>query len=53
MRSDFLTAVSVQIALSFWDVTLLTIQRSSYKKYFCLCFKTLEGGVYRVLVGET
>jgi hypothetical protein len=34
MISDFLTAVSVQIALSVWDVTLLTIQRSSYKKIF-------------------
>ena len=53
MRSDFLTAVSVQIALSFWDVKLLTIQRSSYKNiFFRLCFKTLETGVYKVLVGK-
>jgi hypothetical protein len=31
---EFLTAVSVQIALSCWDVTLLTIQPSSYKNIF-------------------
>jgi hypothetical protein len=34
MRSNFLTAVSVQTALGFWDVTLPTIQRSSYKNIF-------------------
>jgi hypothetical protein len=34
MRSEFLTAVSVQIGLSFWYVTLLTMQGSSYKNIF-------------------
>jgi len=34
MRSELLTAVSVQIAFSFRYITLLTIQRSSYKNIF-------------------
>jgi len=45
--------VSVQAALGFWYVTLLTVQRSSYKNiFFVLCFNTFEGGVYRDLVGK-
>jgi hypothetical protein len=34
VRLQFLTAVSIQAALGFWYVTLLTVQRSSYKNIF-------------------
>jgi hypothetical protein len=37
----FLTVVSVQIALIFWDVSLPTIQRASYKNIFFVKFYLL------------